>query len=213
MKVLIIGANGQIGHRLVEQLKQSQHQPIPMVRKEEDLATFKDKGTEPVLADLEKDISHAFEGVDAVVFTAGSGAHTGKDKTELVDKEGAVKAINVAKAKGIRRFIMVSAFGADFEPKDWPDSMQHYYEAKSAADNYLISSGLEYTILKPGRLTNENGTGKIDLGVRTKDRSGAIPREDVAATIKLIIDRPNTFKASYEMLQGDTPITEAVKSV
>lgn len=213
MKVLIIGANGQIGTQLVEKLKDSQHEPVPMVRKEEDVNTFKEKGTKPVLADLEEDISHAFEGVDAVVFTAGSGADTGKDKTEAVDKEGAVKAINEAKSKGIDRFVMVSAFGADFEPKEWPDSMKHYYEAKSAADNHLMSSGLNYTILKPGRLTNDSGNGKVDIGERTQERMGEIPREDVATTIREILDRPNTYRASYEMLQGDQPIAQAVERI
>jgi uncharacterized protein YbjT (DUF2867 family) len=90
MKALIIGANGQIGTQLVDKLKDSQHEPVPMVRKEEDVNTFKEKGTNPVLADLEKDIGHAFQGIDAVVFTAGSGADTGEEKTELVDKKGAV---------------------------------------------------------------------------------------------------------------------------
>lgn len=213
MKVLIIGANGQIGTQLVDKLKDSQHEPVPMVRKEEDVKTFKEKGTNPVLADLEKDISHAFRGIDAVVFTAGSGADTGEEKTELVDKKGAVKAINEAKSRGIDRFVMVSAFGADFEPKEWPNSMKHYYEAKAAADNHLISSGLNYTILKPGRLTNDSGKGKIDIGERTQERMGEIPREDVATTIKEILDCPNTYRGSYEMLQGDQPIEQAVERI
>lgn len=206
MKVLIIGANGQIGSLLVDQLQNSEHEPVPMVRKEADIETFKKKGTSPVLADLEEEIGHAFEGVDAVVFAAGSGADTGKDKTELVDKKGAIKAIDEAKAKGVDRFVMVSAFGADFEPREWPASMKHYYEAKSTADNHLMSSGLDYTILKPGRLTNEGGHGKVDIGERTKDREGAIPREDVAMTIKAVLNQPNTYGASYELLEGDMPI-------
>lgn len=213
MKVLIIGANGQIGTQLVDKLKDSKHEPIPMVRKEEDLSTFKEKGTEPILADLEGDISHAFQGVDAVVFTAGSGAHTGKDKTELVDKKGAIKAINEAKAKGVKRFIMVSTFGADFEPSEWPDSMKHYYEAKAAADNHLMSSGLDYTILKPGRLTNNEGQGTVDIGERTQERRGSIPREDVAVTIREILNQANTYGASYEMLEGDQPIEQAVERI
>jgi uncharacterized protein YbjT (DUF2867 family) len=213
MKVLIIGASGQIGTQLADKLKGSMHEPVPMVRKEEDLSTFKEKGMEPVLADLEKDISHAFQDVDAVVFTAGSGAHTGREKTELVDKEGAIKAIDEALSSGVKRFIMVSAFGADFDPKYWPDSMEHYYEAKSAADNHLISSGLDYTILKPGRLTNDKGQGTVDIGERTQERRGSIPREDVAVTIQAILDRPNTYRASYEMLEGDQPIGQAVEQI
>lgn len=210
MKVLVIGANGQIGTKVVDKLLDSKHTPVAMVRKEADIPKFKEKGAEVVLADLEEEIDHAFDGIDAVVFTAGSGAHTGKDKTDLVDRKGAIKAIDKAAEYGADRFIMVSAFGADFDPSEWSDSMAHYYSAKSDADDHLMESDLDYTILKPGRLTNESGKDRIDIGKRIEKRGGSIPREDVATTIVQIIDQPNTFGGSFELLEGDTAIEEAV---
>jgi len=210
MKVLVIGANGQIGTQVVDKLLESKHEPLAMVRKQSDIAKFEEKGSAVVLADLEGEINHAFDKVDAVVFTAGSGAHTGKDKTDLVDRKGAIKAIDEAEANNVNRFIMVSAFGADLNAEEWPDSMKHYYEAKSDADEHLKNSNLQYTILKPGRLTNESGNNSISIGKRIEQRRGSIPREDVATTIVNILDKQNTYQGSYEMLEGDDAIEEAV---
>ena len=211
MKVLIIGANGGIGTRLTDQLKaDEQHEPVAMLRKAEQQEKFRAKGVATVLADLEQDIDHAFEGVEAVVFTAGSGAHTGKDKTDLVDRKGAIKAIDTAEEHGVDRFIMVSALGADRNPEQWPDSMRHYYAAKSDADEHLKASDLDYTILQPGRLTDDAGDEKIRIAERLENRQGSIPRDDVATTIRLLLDQKNTYGGTYEMLGGDTAIDTAV---
>ncbi|WP_425392557.1 SDR family oxidoreductase [Ekhidna sp.] len=210
MNVLIIGANGKIGTILSNKLKGTPHQPIAMVRKEEQQKSFEEKGVGAVLADLEKDFDHAFEGVNAVVFTAGSGAHTGKDKTHLVDRVGAKKAIDLAVKHKVDRFIMISAFGADANPDKWPESMAHYYEAKADADKHLMQSGLDYTILMPGKLTDENGTNNIELGDKISQRSGSISRIDVATVIQKVLDNDNSIGKNLELLSGDTPIDEAV---
>lgn len=213
MRVLIIGAHGQIGTQLVDKLLASPHQPVAMVRREEQLSPFKEKGADAVLADLEKEIGHAFNDIDAVVFTAGSGGDTGEEMTDLVDRQGAIKAINRTVSHGIRRFVMVSAFGANLDQEKWPDGMTHYYEAKSEADEYLRDTNLDYTILMPGRLTDEPGTGRIALAPRTEERDGSISREDVAATILHVLEQPNTYRGSYELLAGDTPIKAAIRQV
>ncbi len=214
MKILIIGANGQIGTKLTEKLKDSQHTPVAMLRKEAQVQKFKQKGIETVLADLEKDISHAFSGIDAVVFTAGSGADTPKSQTKVIDENGAKKAIDEAVAEGINRFIMVSALMADRKSENWPESMQHYYEAKANADEYLRRSGLDYTILMPGRLTNKNGTGKVELKKRIEDlKDRSISREDVATVITEILNADNTINKSLDLLEGDTPIKKAVSDI
>ncbi|MFP8487951.1 NAD(P)H-binding protein [Gracilimonas sp. Q87] len=161
MKILIIGANGQIGTRLAHQLNDSEHDPVAMIRKEKQQEKFKKEGIPTVLADLEEDISHAFKDIEGVVFTAGSGADTPKSQTKVIDEEGAKKAIDEAIDAEVNRFVMVSALKANRDPKNWSDSMQHYYEAKSNADEYLRNSGLNYTVLMPGRLTNEEGTGRV----------------------------------------------------
>ncbi|HKK26382.1 MAG TPA: SDR family oxidoreductase [Gracilimonas sp.] len=214
MNILIIGANGQIGTRLTEKLQDSKHTPVAMVRKEEQVQKFDQMGIDTVLADLEKDISHAFKGIDAVVFTAGSGADTPKSQTKVIDENGAKKAIDQAVAESINRFIMVSALMADSEPENWPDPMKHYYEAKSNADEYLRNSGIDHTILMPGRLTNEEGTGKVELSERINDVKGrSISRADVASVIALLLDADNTKNESLDLLDGETPIEEAVSEI
>ncbi|MEQ8472184.1 MAG: SDR family oxidoreductase [Marinoscillum sp.] len=213
MKVLVIGANGKIGKRLIKKLKQSPHNPVAMLRKEEQVAELNKKGIQTVLADLEGNFEHAFEGVNAVVFTAGSGGHTGADKTHLVDRLGAKKAVDMAVKHNLDRFIMVSAFGADYSSDKWPDSMRHYYEAKADADNHLMQTNLNYTIIKPGRLTDESGTNNISIGVDVGQEKGSIPRADVATVIEKIITKDNTFKNAYELVSGETSIDRALSTL
>lgn len=214
MNVLIIGANGQIGTRVAHKLKESDHTPIAMVRKEEQIQTFKQNGIKTVLADLEKDISHAFENIEGVVFTAGSGANTPKSKTKVIDENGAKKAIDQAVDNGASRFIMVSALMANRDPKHWPASMKHYYEAKANADSYLRESGLIYTILMPGRLTNEEGTGKIEFSKHIENlRDRSITRDDVAEVIVQLLEAENTYGTSLDLLQGTKDIEKAVNEI
>lgn len=211
MKILIIGANGQIGTRLVKQLKESEHTPVAMVRKKDQVGQFENEGIETVLGDLEEDIDHAFKNVDGVVFSAGSGAHTPKSQTKVIDEQGAVKAIDAAIDAGVNRFIMVSALMANRDPDAWPDSMKHYYEAKSKADDHLRSSGLNYTILMPGRLTNDEGSRKVELSEEISDLKGqSITRDDVASVIVEMIDSENTYHKSLDLLQGNEPLKDAV---
>lgn len=132
----------------------------------------------------------------------------------MIDEKGAKKAIDQVVAESIDRFIMVSALMADRDPENWPDPMKHYYEAKANADEYLRNSGIDYTILMPGRLTNEEGTGKVELSERihdVKDRS--ISRTDVASVIELLLDADNTKHKSLDLLEGGTPIEEAITEI
>lgn len=213
MKVLVIGANGKVGRKVVSRLLISSHSPIAMVRNKDQITHFQEMGAEVVLADLEEDISHAFNGIDAVIFTAGSGGHTGKDKTELVDRMGAIKAIDEAIKHKVKRFIMVSAFGADFDPDEWDEGMVHYYQAKSVADRYLMDTDLNYTILKPGRLTDDIPTNDIEIAERTKNRGGSVTRGDVAETIVKILEVSSTGGKSYELLEGETSIEKALANL
>ena len=210
MKTLIIGANGKIGKILSKKLKKSHHTPVAMVRKESQKADFNNAGIETILADLEEDFEHAFAGVNTVVFTAGSGGHTGPDKTHLVDRIGAKKAIDFAVKKNIQQFIMVSALGADASPDKWPDSMKHYYEAKADADKHLMQSGLNYTIIKPGRLTDDQGTNQVLLDVEIPRANLQIPRTDVATVIEKSLGQEHLYQQSLELLSGDTPIDDAI---
>jgi uncharacterized protein YbjT (DUF2867 family) len=207
MKILVVGANGKIGKQIVEKIhSNTEHQAKAMVRDESQVEQFSNRDIDTVIADLEKDFEHAFDGCEAIIFTAGSGGHTGKDKTHLVDRLGAKQAVDYSVKKGIDRFVMISAFGADFSPSEWPDSMKHYYEAKADADKALMQTQLNYTILKPGRLTDEGPNHKVDMGEKTEKRGGSIPRTDVAEVAVKILDEPSPFKKTYELLEGEQTI-------
>jgi uncharacterized protein YbjT (DUF2867 family) len=214
MKVLVIGANGKVGQQVVNMLHaHEQHTVRAMVRKQEQLEAFQKKGIEAVLADLEgtvDEIAEAAKGCDAIVFSAGSGGHTGPDKTLLVDLDGAVKAMEAAEKVGIKRFVMVSSFQAH-NRENWPENLKPYYVAKHYADRMLMNSDLNYTIIRPGYLRNEKGTGLVTIAENLN--GGSIPREDVARTIVQSLDEPNTYKKAFDLMSGDTEIAEALKSL
>lgn len=193
MKVFLIGANGQIGQRLVSLFQDNpDHSIRAMVRKEEQKASLEAAGAEAVLANLEgspEEIAAAAKGCDAIIFTAGSGGSTGYDKTLLVDLDGAAKAIEAAAIAGIKRFIMVSALQAH-NRENWNEALKPYYVAKHYADKILEASGLTYTIIRPGGLRNEPGTGTVSAA---KDlERGFISRDDVAKTVIASLDEKNT---------------------
>jgi uncharacterized protein YbjT (DUF2867 family) len=182
-----------------------------MVRKKEQAEKFEKLGVEVAVADLEGDveeIAQAAEGCDAIVFTAGSGGQTGADKTLLIDLDGAAKTVEAAEKIGVRRFIMVSAFQAN-NRENWNPKIRHYYVAKHHADRVLEQSNLTYTIIRPGGLSNEPGTGKVSAAHKL-DR-GSIPREDVARTIVAALSEENTYHRSFDLISGETSISNALK--
>ncbi|TXK25169.1 SDR family oxidoreductase [Bacillus amyloliquefaciens] len=214
MKVFLIGANGQIGQRLTGLFqKDGTHTLRAMVRKEEQKEALQAAGTEAVLADLEgsaEDIAKAAEGCDAIVFTAGSGGSTGHDKTLLIDLDGAAKAVEAAKKAGIKRFIMVSALQA-YNRANWNEALKPYYVAKHYADKILEASGLTYTIIRPGGLLNDPGTGNIKAAADLE--RGSISRDDVANTVIASLDEPNTYEKAFDLTAGSTPVREALKQL
>ncbi|PFA62795.1 sugar epimerase [Bacillus sp. AFS015802] len=214
MNVAIVGANGQIGKQVVGLLKEGgEHTPRAIVRKEEQVQSFEQDGVEASLVDLEgtvEQIANGLKGADAVVFSAGSGGSTGSDKTLLIDLDGAVKTMEAAKQVGIERFVIVSALQAHHR-ENWNDSLKPYYVAKHFADRALEDSGLTYTIIRPGGLLNEAGTGEVSAA-ENLDR-GSIPREDVARTIVASLTEESTFNKGFDLISGSTGIEEAVKNV
>lgn len=214
MKVLVIGANGQIGKKLVGLLKDSdEHSVRAMVRNHEQADSLKQEGIEAVVANLEESVDNlveAMKGCDAVVFTAGSGGHTGADKTLLVDLDGAVKSIEAAQKAGVDRYVMVSALQAH-NRENWNEKIRHYYVAKHYADRTLEESGLTYTIIRPGGLTNEPGTGKISAAENLPRQT--IPREDVAKTVYTSIGEEHTYKRAFDLVSGEDKIEEALKNI
>ncbi|MBN8251274.1 SDR family oxidoreductase [Priestia flexa] len=214
MKVLVIGANGQIGQKVVRLLHANEQYTVrAMVRKEEQLEKLKNENIEAVYASLEgtvKELEAAMKGCDAVVFTAGSGGSTGSDKTLLIDLDGAAKSIEAAENVGVNRFIMVSALQAHHR-ENWNENLKPYYVAKHYADKILEASSLDYTIIRPGGLTNDAGTGKVD--VATNLTRGTIPREDVAKVVVTSLTEEGTYKKSFDLLAGDKKIEQALKTL
>jgi uncharacterized protein YbjT (DUF2867 family) len=211
MNVLVVGANGQVGTLLVNQLRDcKEHTVKAMVRKEEQAEAFKKLDIEVAVASLEQsveDIAQAARGCNAIIFAAGSGRHTGFDKTLLIDLDGAVKTIEAAEKVGIKRFIMVSAIQAH-RRDNWHEKMLPYYAAKYYADKMLEQSELTYTIIRPGGLVSEPGTGMISAAADIQ--SGKIPREDVANTIIHCLTEENTYYQSFDLVAGEVPIEKAL---
>lgn len=209
MKVLVIGANGQVGTHVIKSLAERGHEAVGMIRNTDQVKAIEDAGGKTVLGDLEKDFSQALYGCEAVIFAAGSGPHTGADKTIMIDQEGAIKAIDEAKQQGIKRFVMLSTVGSD-DPEQGPDNMKPYLYAKKRADEHLKATNLNYTILRPGSLSNDPGTGQIRAAESLDDKSGQIPREDVAAVLTEILENDNTYHRTFEILNGDLSISDAL---
>lgn len=205
MDVLVIGANGQVGRNIVKELADTNHNAVTMVRKEEQKAKMEELGaSKVVLADLEEDFSNAFDNIDAVIFAAGSGPKTGAEKTLTIDLWGSVKAAKYAQDKGVKRFVQLGSVGSD-NPDAGGEEMKPYLVAKRTADELLQSTNLDYTIVRPGALSDEDKTGKIEVSTEGfKSLEGrSIPRADVAHVLVNVLERENTYGKVFEILQGE----------
>lgn len=219
MKVLIVGANGQIGKHLVQLIQNSETiKAKAMIRKAEQAKFFEDLGVETVLVDLEDEITkitEATKDVDAVVFAAGSGPSTGVDKTMLIDLDGAVKTIEATKDAGVKRFILISSYETSRETiqeavKESP-SFAPYVVAKHYADDWLRKTDLDYTIIHPGSLTNDEATGKVEAAETVKPNG--IPREDVAEVLLTCLENEATIGKEFQVVTGEDPIKKAIQSL
>ena len=157
------------------------------------------------------DLSGFVDGADAVVFAAGAGPGSGAERKRTVDLGAAVKLLDAARRTGARRYLMVSSMGAG-DPAAGGDAMRPYLEAKAEADAALAASDLDWTIVRPGRLTEDPGTGLVEVGASLGGLR-EITRDDVAAVLAACLDEPRTVRATFELLQGDTPIAEALAAL
>ena len=211
MVVAVIGANGSIGRRLLPLLDEAGHEAIGIVRSEDQFDRVRERGAEPRLGDLEGDFASALDGVDAVVFTAGAGGATGWDKTILVDLWGAKRAIDACEERGIERFIMISSRGAG-DPESRQGPIKPYIVAKHFADWALQQSSLRETILRPTRLTDEDGTGRVAAYFDTDPETGdPIPRADVARAVVECLDHDATVGHAITLYGGETPVGDALR--
>ncbi|GAA3955334.1 SDR family oxidoreductase [Allohahella marinimesophila] len=206
-RTLVIGSSGNIGKLLVPMLAKAGIPTVAMVRDKSKLERH--EGIEIVEADLEKDFGHVFEGCNRVVFCAGSGPDTGLDKTFLVDLWGARKAVAQAKKHGVEQFVMVSSMGAG-DPEAGPQAMRPYLIAKHLADEGLIQSGVPYTILRPGQLTDVDGSGRITTTVPEQSDDQKVPREDVASVILETLRKGAPLNEIVDIYQGEEAIEKAI---
>jgi uncharacterized protein YbjT (DUF2867 family) len=211
--VVIAGGHGQIALRLARLLSARGDTVRSLIRNPGHEAGVHAAGAEPVLADMERldDLSEFVDGADAVVFAAGAGPGSGAERNRTVDLGGAVKLLEAARRTGARRYLMVSSMGAG-DPASGGEAMRAYLEAKAEADAALAASDLEWTIVRPGRLTDDPGTGLIEVAPSFGSLR-EITRDDVAAVLAACLDEPRTVRATFELLQGDTPIAEALAAL
>ena len=210
MDILVAGGHGQVARRLLKLLADRGDTARGLIRKPEHAADLEAVGAVPVLGDLESDgtLDRYVKGADAVVFAAGAGPGSGPARKRTVDLGGAVKLADAARSTGVRRYVMVSSIGAD-RPESAGEPMRPYLEAKAEADAYLQASGLDWTIVRPGSLTDEPGTGRVRLSTAPGGR-GPVTRDDVAAVLAATLTADNTVGVTFELFGGDTPIDEAV---
>src|SRR5215203_3488254 len=191
------------------------HEVRGLVRKEEQTGDVEADGAEPVVVDLEAEeveggIGSAAEGCDAIVFAAGAGPGSGDARKETMDYGGAAKLVDAAEERGVRRYLMLSAMGAGY-PEGGSEGMRPYLRAKARADERLRSSSLDYTIIRPGGLTEDEGTGAIEAAERL-ERRGEIPREDVARTFAAALEDEHTYHKTF-VTPHDTPTLTLVATV
>lgn len=216
MKVFFVGANGKVARHFTDFVKDDAAiQEVAMIRNAEQADFFKERGIETVLLDLTKntvsELAEGMRGSDAVIFSAGAGGSS-PEQTVLIDLEGVVKTMTAAEEAGIKRFIMVSTFRTGHEEMAKENALQTYTIVKHYADEWLKNrTTLDWTIVHPGILVNDAGTGKVSVGMGQE--VAEVPRQDVAQTLVSVLHSDNTIKKEFEVLGGQTAVEEAVKSI
>lgn len=205
-KTLIIGASGQIGKVTTQLLLDKKQHVVALVRDKSKLSDLNSNNLDIVEQNLEGDFSQAFKECDQVIFAAGSGGSTGDDKTMLIDLWAASKAVNYAQEHNIKHFIMVSSIGAD-NPDAIESDLKPYLVAKHMADEHLIQSGLNYTIIRPGTLTNERASMQVTTERPEGKDQAKISRENVANTLLHVATSSFNESRIFELFDGSHMIS------
>jgi uncharacterized protein YbjT (DUF2867 family) len=218
VRIVIAGGHGKIARILERLLSERGDSVAGLIRNPGQVAALEAVGAEAVVVDLEKasvaEVAEHVRGADAVVFAAGAGPGSGAARKETVDRDAAILLADAALDAGVRRYLMVSAMGADrLADAAASDAVfAAYLRAKAAADKAVLArTGLDATIVRPGLLTDEAGTGKVTIASETG--RGSIPRQDVAAVLVALLDAPETGGQTFELISGDTPIPDAVAAL
>ncbi|WP_328468011.1 NAD(P)H-binding protein [Streptomyces sp. NBC_00448] len=215
MRTVIAGGHGQIALRLERLLSGRGDSAAGLIRNAAQADDLRAVGAEPVVLDLEsatlEQVAAVLEGADAAVFAAGAGAGSGAERKQTVDRGAAVLLADAAERAGVRRFLVVSSMGADAEATGVDPVFTAYLRAKGAADDAVRArKGLDWTILRPGALTNDSGTGRVRLAASTG--RGSVPRDDVAAVLAELLTAPGTAGLTLELIAGPDPVAEAVRA-
>jgi uncharacterized protein YbjT (DUF2867 family) len=215
-RIAIVGGHGQVARQLIHVLRRADHDAVALVRREEYREELESRGAEVRLLDIEREgpefFAAAFDGCDTVVFAAGGGPDGNVERKRTVDLEGSLKSIEGARRAGIDRFVQISAIGVDRPlPEDTSEVWRAYVQAKRDADAGLRDSGLAWTILRPGRLTDDPATGLVALGPDLG--RGDVTRADVAAVVAAVVDAPGSIGKQWDLVNGDVPVAEAVHSL
>src|SRR4051812_1902977 len=199
--------------RLLRLLASDGHRGRGLIRNPDQAADLEALGAEAVVCDLEAsdDVASCVAGADAVVFAAGAGPGSGPERKRTLDLGGAVKLIEAARELGVARYVMVSSMGTD-DVEHAAEAMRPYLQAKRDADDALRESGLDWTIVRPGRLTDAPGTGRVDAA-RALGRRGEITREDTALVLLEALHEPRTIGVAFDVLAGDVPVAEALRTL
>ncbi|GAA1933527.1 NAD(P)H-binding protein [Kitasatospora viridis] len=217
MRIVIAGGHGQIARRLERLLSARGDEVAGLIRRPEQGGDLEACGAEPLVCDLESagvaEVARHLAGAHAAVFAAGAGGGSGADRKDTVDRGACALFADAAEAAGVRRFLVVSSMGADAGASGGADPVfAAYLRAKGAADDDVRSrSGLDWTVLRPGALTDAPGTGLVNLAASTG--RGSVSRDDVAAVLAALLDEPGTAGRTLELIGGEVPVREAVRGV
>ena len=212
MDVLIAGGHGKVARRLIRLLAADGHIGRALIRNPDHAADIEADGGRPIVCDLERDdVRPHVGGADAIVFAAGAGPGSGAERKRTVDLGAAVKCVEAAEALGVARFVIVSSIGAQ-DPDAGPEAMRPYFRAKAEADARVAASTLDWTIVRPGSLTDDPGTGHVDVSTAL-GRRGPVPRDDVALVLLETLLARSTTGLTFEVFAGDTPARDAVRNL
>jgi uncharacterized protein YbjT (DUF2867 family) len=217
MRIVIAGGHGKIALLLEQLLTQRGDQAVGLIRNPAHVADVQQAGAEAVVCDLESasvgDVAALLSGADAVVFAAGAGPGSGALRKDTVDRAASVLLADAAEQAGVRRFVQVSSMGAGQPPRSGSDEVwAAYIAAKTAAEDDLRARDLDWTVLRPGGLTDAPAAGTVRLAAPPVP-AGAIPRADVAAVIVALLDEPATRHQTLELTGGDTPVAAALRTI
>jgi uncharacterized protein YbjT (DUF2867 family) len=211
MRIVIAGGHGQIAQQFGRLVAAAGHHPVGMVRNPAHMTELEEAGIEPAIIDLEytdvAEMTDIVRGADAVVFAAGGGPDGNAQRKETVDKGAAIMLADAAQAAGVRRYVMISAMGTEQADPESDDVFQVYLRAKQAADDDVRSRDLDWTIIRPGRLTDDVPTGRVAIG---RLEPGSVTRGDVAHVLAEVLESDAAIGKTFDVLNGDDPVNQAV---